>query len=163
MMPLSASVAFALLALVATVGAAAVEQAPVSAVRCDEVLTQEEAATAAGGGYDGPAVTELRPGFTRCEWQGGDSNFGFTFASLTALAADARTADEEFESDVAAVEAEARKREVLPGVGVKAAIVALGDDALLIAVQRADGVARMVTYKVDREKALALTRAIAEP
>jgi len=161
--PLSAPVTFALLALVATVGTAAGEQTPASAVRCDEVLSREEATAVVGSSYEGPDVNELRPGFTLCEWQGSDSNFGFTFASLKALADDSRTADEEFESDVSAVENDTRKREVLPGVGVKAALVALGDDALLISVLRADGVARMVTYKVDREKALALARAIAEP
>jgi len=57
-----------------------------------------------GPGYEGPAVDEPRPGFTRCEWQGSDSNFGFTFASLAARAADQTTAAEAHESDVSAVE-----------------------------------------------------------
>lgn len=158
-----AGLAFTLMAIVATSAPSALAQAAASAVRCDEVLTSEEATAVVGGGFEGPAVNELRPGFTRCEWQGGDSNFGFTFASLEALADDSNTADAEFESDVSAVENDDRKREVLPDLAVKAALVALGDDALLVAVQRADGVARMVTYKIDREKAVALARAIATP
>lgn len=134
-----------------------------SAVRCDAVLTAEKAAAIVGDGYAGPQVSEPRPGFTACDWQGDGSNFGFTFASLKALADDQRTADEEFEFDVLALENDTTKRELLPGVGVKAAIVPAGDDALMVAVQRADGVARMITYKIDREKVLALARALATP
>lgn len=143
-------------------GVAAAQPAP-SAVRCDAVLTQDEARTVVGDGYEGPAVSEPRPGFTGCEWQGNDSNFGFTFASLKALADDSRTADQEFEFDVSAVENDTRKREVIPGLAVRTAVVSLGDEAFLLAVQRPDGVARMITYKIDREKMLALAKAIAAP
>lgn len=138
-------------------------QDPPTGVRCDALLTNEEAVAIVGEGYAGPAVSEPRPGFTSCDWQGSDSNFGFTFANLQALAADTRSADAEFEFDVSAVEDGTKKRELLPGVGLKAATVALGDGAALVAVQRADGVARMITYKIDREKMLALAQAIATP
>jgi len=134
-----------------------------SAVRCDAVLTAEEAVAVVGDGYQGPAVDEPRPGFTRCEWQSDGRNFGFTFASLKALAADERSADEEFESDVQALESETTKRELLPGIGVKAAVLPAGEDALAVIVLRVDGVARMITYKVEREKALDLARALATP
>ena len=100
-------------------------QDPPSAVRCDAVLTKEKASAIVGDGYAGPAVSEPRPGFTSCDWQGSDSNFGFTFASLKALADDTRMADAEFEFDVSAVEDDTRKRELLPGIGIKAATVAL--------------------------------------
>ena len=134
-----------------------------SAVRCDAVLTPEEAVAVVGDGYQGPAVGEPRPGFTSCDWQGDGSNFGFTFASLKALADEQRTADDEFEFDVLALENETTKRELLPGVGVKAAVLPAGDDALAVVVQRADGVARMITYRIEREKVLALARALAAP
>ncbi len=134
-----------------------------SAVRCDAVLTPEEATAIVGDGYQGPAVDEPRPGFTRCEWQGDGSNFGFSFASLKALAGDQRTADEEFEFNVLALEDDTTKREPLPGVGVKAAVLPAGDDTLAVVVQRTDGVARMITYKIEREKVLALARALATP
>jgi hypothetical protein len=153
------------LAILASLGGAASGQettAP-SAVRCDAVLTAEEAAAIVGDAYAGPAVDEPRPGFTRCEWQGTDSNFGFTFASLKSLADDQTTPDQEFENDVSAVESDTNKRELVPDVGVRTAIVSAGEDAWLVAVQRADGVARMIVYKVDRAKALALARAIAAP
>lgn len=151
--------------LVCLFAVAAHAQAPAgpSAVRCDAVLTAEEAVAAVGAGYAGPHVSEPRPGFTGCEWEGQGSNFGFTFTSLKALADDGRTADEEFEFTVAAMEDGTRMRELLPGIGVKAAITGAGDDALMVAVQRTDGVARMITYKIDREKAIAIARAIAAP
>ncbi len=153
------------LAVLLLIAANAHAQAPAgpSAVRCDAVLTPEEAVAVVGDGYQGLAVGEPRPGFTSCDWQGDGSNFGFTFASLKALADDQRTADEEFEFDVQALENDTTKREPLPGVGVKAAVLPAGDDALAVVVQRADGVARMITYKVEREKVLALARALAAP
>jgi hypothetical protein len=153
----------AALLLLATATAHAQTPAEPSAERCDAILTSEEAVAVVGDGYQGPAVGEFRPGFTSCDWQGDGSNFGFTFASLKALAADERSADDEFEFDVQALESEKTKREPLPGVGVKAAILPAGEDALAIVVQRADGVARMITYKIEREKALALARALATP
>jgi hypothetical protein len=134
-----------------------------SAVRCDDVLTQAEAVAIVGDGYQGPAVDEPRPGFTRCEWQGTDSNFGFTFASLKALAADGTTAEKMFDIDLQAVEDDAKKRESLPGFGVNAATVNLGDGAALLEVQRPDGVVRMILYKIDRDKMLALAKALATP
>lgn len=130
---------------------------------CQQVLTNDEATAIVGDGYAGPAVMEPRPGFTGCDWQGDDTNFSFTFANTRALADEEHTADWTFDMDLSAVENDTRKREMLPGIGVKAALVDLGDGALLLEVQRADGVARMITYKVDREKAIALARAIAEP
>ncbi len=136
---------------------------PDRTVRCDAVLTAEEAAAAAGTGYTGPAVDEPRPGFTRCEWQGEDTNFGFTFANLRALDDDQRPAAQEFEFEVSAVESDGHKRELLTDLGMPAALVALEGDAILLAVQRPDGVARMLAYKVPRDKVLALARAIATP
>jgi hypothetical protein len=144
------------------VGLVAAQPAP-SAVRCDAVLTQDEARVVVGDGYAGPAVSEPRPGFTGCEWQGSDSNFGFTFTSLRTLADDSKTAEQEFEFTVSAVENDERKRELIPGLAARTAVVSLGDEAFLVAVQRPDGVARMITYKIDREKMLALAKAIAAP
>ena len=145
--------------LAVTVGA----QTDASATRCDAVLTAEEAAAVVGDSYQGPAVDEPRPGFTRCEWQGTDSNFGFTFASLQALAGDQTSAEKAFDMDLQAVEDATRKREMLSGIAVNAATVDLGDGAALLEVQRADGVARMIVYKVEREKMLALAKAMATP
>lgn len=130
---------------------------------CAQVLTPEEASAIVGEGYAGPAVNEPSPGFTNCEWQGDDTNFGFTFATVQKLTADAGTIAEEFENNLAAVENADRKRELLAGIGTQAALVALGDDVLLLAVARADGVARMITSKIARDKAIELARAIAAP
>ena len=48
-------------------------------------------------------------------------------------------------------------------VVTRAAIVGLEGNAFLIEVQRPDGIARMITYKVSRETTIALGRAIATP
>ena len=157
--PYIATIVAAAIAL-ATTGAA--EGQP-DAVRCDTVLTEAEAAAVMGAGYQGPVVDEPRPGFTRCEWQGSDSNFGFTFAAMKSIEADGTTAAKTFDIDLQAVEDDTKKRELLPGIAVNAAIVDLGDGAALLEVQREDGVARMIVYKVDREKLLALAKAIATP
>jgi hypothetical protein len=113
-----------------------------------------------GDAYTGPSVDEPRPGFTRCEWQGDDSNFGFTFANLKAIADDETTLAKAFDIDLQAVESDGKKREALPGIAVNAATVDLGDGAALLEVQRPDGVVRMILYKIDREKMLGLARAI---
>jgi hypothetical protein len=154
--------------LAATIGrpgdARAQEPAEASAGQtCDAVLTREEAVAIVGDSYAGPAVDEPRPGFTRCEWQGNDSNFTVTYANARSLKEDMTTADATFEMDVSAVETDERKRELLPGIGQKAAVVSLGDDAMLLEVARGDGVARVVLYKVDRDKVVSLGRALAEP
>ena len=70
------------LATIATAACVVVARATLaqeaSVTRCDAVLTQEEAVAIVGDSYQGPAVDEPSPGFTRCEWQGSGSNFGFT-------------------------------------------------------------------------------------
>ena len=94
----------------------------------------------------------------RCERSGKEAGIG-----MRALQADRKTAAEEFESDLAAVENDQRKREELPGIGLKAARVSLGDDAFLVEVQRKDGVARMIFYKIAEDTIIALARAVASP
>lgn len=138
-------------------------QAPAVDTRCDALLTAEEVEAVVGTAYHGPGVREPRPGFTICEWEGSDTNFGFTFANLTNLKAEETTAGAMYDIDLQAVENETRKREPLPDVGVPAAKVNLGDEAWLVEVQRPDGVARMTFYKVAPEPMLALVRALAAP
>jgi hypothetical protein len=131
--------------------------------RCDTVLTRKESVDIVGATFEGPAFREPRPGFTSCDWQGPEANFGFTFLSTRALQADRQTAAEAFENDLAAVENDQQKREELPNIGLKAARVSLGDDAFLVEVQRADGVARMIFYKIADDKIIALARAVGSP
>src|SRR5262245_28278589 len=73
-------------------------------VRCEALLTAKEATAIVGAGFQGPAIREPRPGFTSCEWQGSDANFGFTFANTRALQADRTTAAAMFDLDLQAVE-----------------------------------------------------------
>ena len=142
---------------------AAAQRPKPAAIRCDTVLTAKEAAAIVGAEFAGPAFKEPRPDFTSCDWQGPDANFGFTFIGTRALKADRKTAAEAFEEDVAAVESDEHKREELPGIGVKAARVPVGDDAFLVEVQRQDGVARMIFYKIPADKIIELARAVAAP
>ena len=41
--------------------------------------------------------------------------------------------------------------------------MSLGDDAFLVEVQRKDGVARMIFYKIAEDTIIALARAVASP
>ena len=147
------------------IGAAALQgrQPSGEPVRCDTVLTSAEATAAAGDGYEGPAVNAFRPGHTECVWQGNDTTISFSFRTLADLKADSDTPEAAFDMDVLAVESETRKRELLKDIGTRAAIVGLEGNAFLIEVQRPDGIARMITYKVSRETTIALGRAIATP
>ncbi len=73
------------------------------------------------------------------------------------------SADEYFESVVSSVESRApSKRELLPGVGLKAAFVATPPQ-MLVAVQRKDGVARLVGINLTKAQMIALARASAAP
>lgn len=136
---------------------------PAPALRCDDVLSAEKAKAIMGDAFTGPAVAEPSPGFTSCDWQGPDANFGFTFANRKALAADGFSGEQRFEFDVQAMESDDRKREMLPDIGIKAATTSAGEDAFYLGVLRADGVVRMITYKVPREKMLELARALSQP
>jgi len=148
---------------VLTAAAAGAQVPEPGAARCEALLTREEVVAIVGAAFEGPAVAEPRPDFTSCDWQGPDANFGFTFSGAGALKADQKTAEEAFEDDVTAVENDQRKREVLADVGLKAAQVSLGDDAFLVEVQRPDGVARMIFYKIAADKITAIARAVASP
>ena len=137
------------------------EPATPAALRCDSVLTQQAAAAVIGEAYQGPAFREFRPGFTECVWSGDDTSIQLSFSTLAAIKEDMSTADQQFEHDVSAVESDTRKRQLLTDAGAKTALVDLGDQAMLVAVQRPDGVARMTFYKVAKDKVLALARAVA--
>lgn len=131
--------------------------------RCDAVLTAAEVTEVVGTAYEGPAFREMRPGVSQCDWQGEDTNFGFSFSTVAALKADERTADQEYEQDIAAVEGTGAKRQPMPGVEGKVALVPLADDAVLVEVQRPDGVVRLTAYKVAPDKLQGLVRAIVKP
>ncbi len=153
----------ALAVLAPMLAGVAVAQPPPSAVRCDAVLTQDEARAVVGDGYAGPAVSEPRPGLHWLRLAGQRQQLRLHLRQPEGVGRRLPTAEQEFEFDVSAVENDSRKRELIPGLGVRTAVVSLGDEAFLLAVQRPDGVARMITYKIDRDKMLALAKAIAAP
>ena len=70
--------------------------------------------------------------------------------------------EEYFESVVSSVEGRAAaKRELLPGVGMKAAFVP-APPQMLVAVQRQDGVARLVGINFTKAQMIALARALGD-
>ena len=111
-----------------------------------------------------------RSGASECEWAArlgtpGAKTLSFTFYDVVALKASPAyaNADEYFESVVSGPEQRASgKREMLPGIGVKAAFVPTAPQ-VLVAVQRKDGVARLVGNNLTKAQMIALARAIAAP
>ena len=74
-----------------------------------------------------------------------------------------KTSDAWFEQVVSATEGvSSKKREMLPGIGQKAAFVA-ADPQVLAVVQRADGVARIVANNLTKAQITAVARAVATP
>ncbi len=103
-----------------------------------------------------------------CEWGArlgtpGARTLSVGFFDVVALKASPGYAspEEYFESVVSSVEGRAAaKRELLPGVGMKAAFVP-APPQMLVAVQRQDGVARLVGINFTKAQMIALARALA--
>lgn len=154
--------------LVLVLGAAWLASAqPAEAPRtCAALLTPEEIKAAAIPGLedpDEPAVQVYQPGRTECVWQGTDVTVSYQLITTKVLEDDRESPAERFRSDVQAVESDDHKREAIPGVGLDAALVPLGDGATLVAVRLRDGVVRMILSGVSKDGAIALAKAIAVP
>jgi hypothetical protein len=74
------------------------------ATLCDTLLTKDEVVGIVGADFAGPAFREPRPGFSSCEWQASEANFGFTFSSLRVLKVEQQTAEQNFDISLQAVE-----------------------------------------------------------
>lgn len=137
---------------------------------CMTLLPAEALSKILGQTYKDMGSEVGRSGASDCEWATGLGTPGFktlafTFFDAAALKASPgyASADEYFESVVSSVESRApAKRELLPGVGLKAAFVATPPQ-MLVAVQRKDGVARLVGNNLTKAQMLALARALAMP
>lgn len=134
------------------------------------LLTSEVIARTVGETFKDLGSHLGRSGASDCEWSAGlgtpkAKTLSMTFFDAVALKASPgyAGADEYFESVVAGVESRAPgKREVLTGVGMKAAFVATAQQ-MLVAVQRPDGVARLVGNNLTKGQMLALARAVGAP
>lgn len=141
-----------------------------AAPSCTTLLPAEVIAKVVGEPFKDLGSEVGRSGASDCEWAAGlgtpkAKTLSMNFFDAAALKASPgyASADEYFESVVASVEARAPgKREMLPGVGMKAAFVATAQQ-MLVAVQRKDGVARIVGNNLTKAQMIALARAIAAP
>lgn len=137
---------------------------------CASLLTADELATIVGEKMQDMGPRQRGPGESECAWmlRGGKSGFKsvavqFYDASYVKDSAP-KTLDGFFESLVANAEAMASggKRELLPGVGQKAAFVPTTPQVLAV-VQRADGVARIVGNNLTKAQISAVAKAVATP
>jgi hypothetical protein len=137
---------------------------------CMTLLPVEALAKILGETYKDMGSEEAQGGASDCNWAVnlGTPRFktlSFSFFDAVALKASPgyASADEYFERVVGSVESRApAKREMLPGVGLKAAFVATPPQ-MLVAVQRKDGVARLVGIKLTKAQMIALARALGAP
>lgn len=159
------------LLLLATSGAPAVHAQSTATLKCATLLTAEELTTAIGEKMTDMGPRERSPGETECSWmlRGGSSGFKtvsvqFYDESNIKASPTAPTPDAFFEMILSAGEgtASGNKRELLPGIGQKAAFLAATPQVLAV-VQRADGVARIVGNNLTKAQMTALARAVATP
>ena len=140
------------------------------ATACSTLLTVEELTKAVGEKMTDMGARTRGPGETECPWmlRGGSSGFktvAVQFYDLDAIKTSPTTPtpDAFFDTLVSAAEGVASgKRQMLPGIGQKAAFVPT-DPQVLAVVQRADGVARIVGNNLTMAQMTAVARAVATP
>ena len=146
-------------------------QPSASAPACATLLTADELTKVIGEKMQdmGPRVRES--GESECSWmlRGGSKGFktvSVQFYDLKVIKASpaAPTLPAFFEEVVSSGEiaASGHKREMLPGIGEKAAFVQT-DPQVLAVVQRPDGVARIVGNNLTKAQITAVARAVATP
>ncbi len=169
-MRLYAAGALALLWLIATTASA--QPAP---IKCTQVLTAEQVRAVVGATLKVGALQKAEAGVTDCNWSrtgGAETGSGPTirvqFFERTAISANpvVSSPDGYYEMIASAAEEIAgRKREAitgLPNAGTRAATVQ-GSAQILVLVQRADGIARVVLGNLTKAQAAAVARVIAGP
>ncbi len=137
---------------------------------CATLLTAEELSKAVVAGFQDMGAEEREPGASSCPWmlRGGANGFKtvnveFSNTAYIKTTPNASTADKYFEMLVtAAEESNNKKREILPGIGQRAAFIA-ADPQVGAFVQRADGVARIVANGLTKAQITAVARAVATP
>jgi hypothetical protein len=134
------------------------------------LLTADELTKAVGEAMTDIGAKTRAVGETECPWmlRGGTSGFktvSVQFYDLQSIKASpsAPTLEAAFEQIVAAGEGVASgKRQLVPGIGQKAAFVPTDPQGLVV-VQRADGVARIVANNLTKAQIVAVARAVATP
>ncbi len=144
-------------------------QKPGASPTCATLLTAAELTTAVGVAMQDMGADQRGVGETECDWMlrgaGGFKTVAVQFFDLGAVKANssAPTLEKFFEQYVSAAEGVPKpKRELLPGIGNKAAFVP-ADPQVLVIVQRTDGVARIVGNNLTKAQITAVARAVATP
>lgn len=141
----------------------AAQTAAVVSPRCADLLSLEQVRATVGAGLNATAQAPRDPKVLECAWsRAGGASITLQFFDRKAIDANpvTHTVDGYFELIVsAAEEAVGKKREPVAGMPSRASFVQ-GQTQLLLVVQRADGVARILLGNVTRPQAAALARAI---
>jgi hypothetical protein len=169
---------FGVVVCVVMLGAAASLRADVQAPQpvpiCSTLLTSDELTKAVGAAMKDMGARNQSAGESMCPWmlQGGSAGFktvSVQFYEAAAIKAGqvstaTTTVEAFYESVVAGAEgmAAGKKRELLAGIGVKAAFIATTPQVAAV-VQRADGVARIVGNNLTKDQITAVARAVAAP
>jgi hypothetical protein len=150
-------------------GATSAEAQKPGATTCMTLLTADELSKAVVAGFNDMGGRERGPGETECPWmlRGGADGFktvAVQFYDLSKIKSDSTTPDKLFDDLLTGAEgmASGKKREMLAGIGQKAAFLN-ADPQVLAVVQRADGVARIVGNNLTRGQMTAVARAVASP
>ncbi len=136
---------------------------------CMTLLTAEELTKAVGAKMEDMGGQTRDAGESECPWmlRGGGSfktvSVQFYDGQNIKASPSAPTPDAFFELMVSAGEGVASgKRQLLPGIGQKTALVPT-DPQLLVIVQRADGIARIVANNLTKAQITAVAKAVATP
>ena len=151
-------------------GSVAAQRPSGAAPTCSTLLTAEELTAVIGEKMKDMGARPRETGETECPWmlRGGSSGFktvSVQFYDLNNIRtkSNAATPDAFFETLVSSAEGVASgKREMLSGIGIKAAFVPTTPQVLAV-VQRADGVARIVGNNLTKAQITGVARAVATP
>ncbi|HKY22513.1 MAG TPA: hypothetical protein VJM31_14975 [Vicinamibacterales bacterium] len=155
---------FALLAALLVPATALVQ--PVA--HCSALITDAEVTKAVGTAMRAMGSDERGKGTTECKWMlAGQGAFKTLFVGLETLASQSVTStgsvDKLFELYVSTAEEQGKsKRTALPGVGQKAAIIAVSEQTQTI-IQRTDGVVKIVSNGLTRAQITALAQDVMTP
>jgi hypothetical protein len=140
-----------------------------AAPTCATLFTADELLKAVGPDFKDMGAQTRGEGETECAWMARGGSKGFQtvsvqFYDLRAVkASNSSTLPALFETFVSAAEGMASgKRQLLPGIGQQAAFVPT-DPQVLVMVQRADGLARIVGNNLTKAQITAVATAIAAP
>jgi len=150
-------------------GLALAQSAGSAPATCMTLLTADELTKAVGAKLEDMGADTRSEGETECPWM---LRGGGAFKTVSVQFFDSRhikaspnesTPDKFFETYVSAAEGVGSgKRELLKGIGQKAAFVP-SDPQTLVIVQRADGIARIVANGLTKAQTIAVARAVATP